>query len=46
MKLVQPCLFSENILQRGFNRRGDAVKHVQACLSVKKDLESTTVEVL
>ena len=41
MKLVQACLCSENTLQRRFNRRGRAVKHVQACLSASKAGESS-----
>ena len=36
MKLVQTCLCAVNALQRRFHRRG-AVKHVQACLSARKD---------
>ena len=31
VKLVQACLCGENTLQRRFNRRGSAVKHVQVC---------------
>ena len=41
MKLVQACLYAENTLQRRFNRRGRAVKHVQAYLSASKHGEST-----
>ena len=37
MKLVQTCLCVGNTLQRRFHRRGSAVKHVQACLSARKD---------
>ena len=40
MKLVKACLCAESTLQRRFNRRGGAVKHVQACLSTSKDEES------
>ena len=41
VKLVQACLCAGNTLQRRFNRRRGAVKHVQACLSATKDLESS-----
>ena len=37
MKLVQACLCVVNTPQRRFNRRGGIVKHVQACLSTRKD---------
>ena len=40
MKLVQTCLCTGNTLQRRFHLRG-AVKHVQACLSSRKDGESS-----
>ena len=30
-----------NTVQRSFNRRGGGVNHVQACLSARKDLESS-----
>ena len=40
VKLVQTCLYAGNTLQRRFNRRGGAVKHVQACLCARKDGES------
>ena len=40
MKLVKACLCAESTLQRRFNRRGGAVKHVQAWLSTSKDEES------
>ena len=39
--LVQTCLYAGNTLQRGFHRRGGAVKHVQASLSARKDGESS-----
>ena len=42
VKLVQACLCGENTLQRTFNRRGYAVKHVQACLSASKDGECSS----
>ena len=37
MKLVQACLNAGKVC---FNQRGSAMKHVQACLSARKDLES------
>ena len=37
VKLVQTCLYAGDTLQRRFNRQGGAVKHVQACLSLRKD---------
>ena len=37
MKLMQNCLCAGNTLQRGFTRRGNAVKHVQTCSSGSKD---------
>ena len=40
MKLVQACLCAKNTLQRRFNCRGGALKHVQACLRSSKDGES------
>ena len=39
VKLVQACLWAGNTLERRFNRRSGAVKHVQACLSTSKDGE-------
>ena len=41
VRLVQACLCAENTLQRSFNRRESAVKHVQACLSFSKHRESS-----
>ena len=41
MNIVQACLCAENTLQRSFNRRRSAVKHMQACFSVSKDRESS-----
>ena len=41
MQLVQTCLYVGNILQRCFNRRGGALKHMQACLSSSKDRGSS-----
>ena len=41
MKLVQTGLCSANILKSRFKRGGGAVKHVQACLSARKDGESS-----
>ena len=40
MKLVQASLCAGDTLQRHFNRRGGAVKHVHDCLSASKDRES------
>ena len=37
---MQACLLAGNTLQRHLPRRGRAVKHVQACLSERKDRES------
>ena len=36
VKLVKSCLSAGNTLQRCLNRRG-VVKHVEACLSARKD---------
>ena len=41
MEMVQTCLCAGNTLQRRFNRQGSAVKEVLACLSVRKDGESS-----
>ena len=38
---MQACLFAGNTLQRRLNRRGGAVKHVQVCLGVSADPESS-----
>ena len=40
MKYVQACLCAGNTLQRHFNRRRGAVKHVHDCLSASKERES------
>ena len=37
---MQACLCEGNTLQRRFNRLRGALKHVQACLSARKDGES------
>ena len=41
MQLVQARLCVGNTLQPRFYRREGAVKHVQACLSARKDGESS-----
>ena len=48
MKLVQACLCVGSTIQRRFQRRRGAVKHVQACGTASKDGETvfTTEEVL
>ena len=39
--MEQTCLWVGSTIQRRFNLRGFAVKHVQACLSSSKDGESS-----
>ena len=41
MKYVHACLCAGTTLQRHFNRRRGAVKHVQDCLSASKGRESS-----
>ena len=41
MKLVQACLYAGNTLQRRFDRRGGAMKHVQLGLCASSDQESS-----
>ena len=39
MKLVEASLCGENTLQRTYNRRGGAFKHLQVCLNASKNGE-------
>ena len=39
--MVQTCLCAGSTLQRRINRQGTVVKHMQACLSARRDGESS-----